>query len=88
MLRMLDDLVWAYRMLRARRIRRGMLFSRRERHSKEFTRILDGGARVAWPDGVFHMRKDDFERAEQAALTHPVQSSSSPPKPTDLPPPA
>ena len=64
---MLDDLIWAYRMFRARRFRRGLIFSHRMLHSQEFTRVLPDGARVAQPDGVFHMRKADFDRAYKAA---------------------
>ncbi len=69
---MLDDLIWAYRMFCARRFRRSLIFSHREMHSREFTRVLPDGARVAHPDGVFHMRKADFDRAYKAAAEHHI----------------
>jgi hypothetical protein len=64
---MIDDLIWAWRMFRAKRFRRTLIFSHRERHSHEFTHVTGSGRRTVQPDGVFLMQKEDFDRAYEAA---------------------
>lgn len=58
----LDDIVWAYNMLRVRRIRRRLLFSRRCAFDRELCpRLLD--ARIAYPDAFYYVRRGDVLRA-------------------------
>ena len=64
-----SDLIWAFRMLRARRARRRLLFLARHRFDDALCPRIDvprsGGKQdiIAYPDAVYHARREDFARA-------------------------
>jgi hypothetical protein len=66
-LRLARDLGWAVQMFRARRFRRSLSFSGRERHDSLLRPILAGSdgrkSIIAYPDAIYHARPLDFARA-------------------------
>ena len=60
---MLDDIKWALLMIRARRYRRKLLFSWREKFDAEFVAMTSDGRRIAQPYALYHATKADFDRA-------------------------
>lgn len=62
---LLSELRWAWRMIRARRLRHKMLFSERVKFDDEMRPIVvhETIARIAYPDAFYHVEADDLERA-------------------------
>lgn len=60
-----DDIAWAWRMFRVRRIRRTLLFSRRSVYDKAL-RPSAGSAIVAYPDAIYFVQHHDMLRAARA----------------------
>lgn len=67
-IRFFGDLAWAVRMFRARRFRRWLLFSQRERFDDAFRPYTSDMARIAYPGAVYHAGRDDMKRARRYAL--------------------
>lgn len=57
------DSEWAAMMVRIRSIRGALSFSRRVKFDDELRPILNSGARIAYPDAIYHIDKADLERA-------------------------
>jgi len=58
---------WLDVMRRVRDARRCLIFSRRNRFDDELRPFTGhGAARIAYPDAIYHVTTDDFERAWQA----------------------
>lgn len=51
------DVVWAFHMFRIRRARRAMSFSRRVEFDEALRPKTSDGARVAYPDAIYHIRR-------------------------------
>lgn len=62
----LDDVAWAWRMLRIRRIRRGLLFSRRMAYDNAL-RPSTGSDVIAYPDAIYYVHTRDMIRAAVSA---------------------
>jgi hypothetical protein len=56
------DLAWAWRMVRCRRYRRGLLFSRRLVFDKALRRTFDG-SRYTYPDAFYAIDEFEVQRA-------------------------
>lgn len=65
----LNDVAWAIDMFRVRRLRRRLLFSRREIFDNEVRPKVDGGAVIAHPDAIYLAGRADIERAWNAATS-------------------
>lgn len=61
------DFRWAMNMMRARRIRRGLGFSERQRFDLFLRPRLDPPNVIAYPDAFYHTTVDDLIRAMRAA---------------------
>ncbi len=59
----IEDIRWAMNAQRARAMRRELLFSRRLRFDESLRPILKDGARIAYPDALYHITIDDVCRA-------------------------
>lgn len=62
----LNDLAWAWRMFKIRRIRRELRFSLRKAYD-EALRPSSGSAIVSYPDAIYFIEKQDMMRARGAA---------------------
>lgn len=62
---LLDDIRWAWRMVRVRRLRHKMLFSERVKFDDELRPIVvhETIARIAYPDAFYRVEADDLARA-------------------------
>lgn len=67
MLQWFQDIAWAIDMFRVRRLRRRLLFSRREIFDNEVRPKLDGGTVIAHPDAIYLAGRADIQRARNAA---------------------
>jgi hypothetical protein len=63
---LMDDLAWAWRMLQARRIRRGLIFSRRKAYD-DALRPSAGSSIIGYPDAFYYVQKHDMMRAATLA---------------------
>lgn len=58
-----DDIAWAWRMFRTRRIRRGLPFSHRQVYDRAIRPSSSSGCIVAYPDAFYYVQKRDMVRA-------------------------
>ena len=59
-----DDIAWAARMLKARRLRREAGFAQRVRFDAALRpRLSNGRDVIAYPDAAYHSSRRDFDRA-------------------------
>lgn len=59
---MFDDIAWAWRMIKVRRIRRGLIFSARKAYDTAL-RPSSGSEIVRYPDALYYVQTRDMIRA-------------------------
>lgn len=63
-----EDFRWAMNAMKARRVRRGLLFSKRLAFDKAIRPMTSDGVAIAYPDAIYHITEKDVTRAMREAI--------------------